>query len=174
MTIIKKKALLSFLALLAGLIIYYFLPIDKIPDGTIIDKIVVLKSQHKLIAYAQHQVIVTYKVAIGRNPTGNKEYEGDGKTPEGIYTINDKNPNSGWHKNPGVSYPNLQDILNAQRSGKAVGGNIKIHGLKNGQDYLGKFQHWKDWTNGCIALSNQELDELYDHTMIGTPIEIKK
>src|SRR5450432_1351442 len=118
MATIKKIIILSFYAVLAGLMIYYFLPIQKLPDNAIIDKIVVLKSEHKLIAYSHGQMIVTYKIPIGKNPTGDKEYEGDGKTPEGIYTINDKNPKSEFHKNLGVSYPNAKDILQAQQLGR--------------------------------------------------------
>jgi murein L,D-transpeptidase YafK len=140
MATIKKLIIISIIAILAGLIIYYFLPIQKLPDNVTIDRIVVLKSEHKLIAYSHGQIIVTYKIAIGKNPTGDKEYEGDGKTPEGIYTINDKNPKSEFHKNLGVSYPNTKDILQAQKLGKPVGGSIKIHGLKNGKGYIGKFQ----------------------------------
>ena len=117
---------------------------------------------------------MTYKVAIGKDRTGRKEFEGDMKTPEGSYTIINKNARSEFHKNLGISYPNQQDIIQAQRIGKAAGGDIKIHGLKNGQGYVGKFHRWIDWTNGCIALTNDEMDQLYDHTPVGTLIEIKK
>ena len=96
------------------------------------------------------------------------------KTPEGRYTINNKNPNSEFHKNLGISYPNDEDIAQARQHSKPVGGDIKIHGLKNGQGFIGRFQHWRDWTNGCIALTNEEIDELFKHTPMGIPIEIKK
>jgi len=174
MATFNKIVILSFLTILVVLIIYYFLPIQKLPDGIIIDKIVVLKSEHKLIAYSEGHMVVTYKIAIGKNPIGEKEYEGDGKTPEGIYMISDKNPKSDFHKNLGISYPNPTDILHSQQLGRPAGGSIKIHGLKNGEDCIGKFQRWTDWTNGCIALTNQEIDELYNHTKIGTSIEIKR
>ena len=157
-----------------GLSIYYFYPIEKIPDGITIDKIVVPKSERKLMAYSQDKLIVSYRIAIGKNPDGNKEYEGDGKTPEGLYRINSKNPNSDFHKNLGISYPNQQDIIKAKEFKKPVGGDIKIHGIKNGQGYIGRFYRWGDWPNGCIALTNQEIDELYNHTSIGTLIEIRK
>lgn len=169
-----KKILLASLFLgILGIGIYYFYPIQKISQGIVIDKIVVSKSEHKMFAYSKGNLVVTYKVAIGKNK-GDKEFEGDQKTPEGNYTINDKNPNSGYHLNLGISYPNDEDRAKAKSLGKPVGGSIKIHGLNNGKGYIGKFQRWKDWTNGCIALTNEELDEIYNHTPIGTPIEIRK
>ena len=99
---------------------------------------------------------------------GAKKYEYDQKTPEGIYYINDKNPNSGWHKNLGISYPNQEDIKRARELGKTGGGNIKIHGLQNKRNYIGKFHRWNDWTLGCIAVTNQEMDEFYRFVKIGT------
>jgi murein L,D-transpeptidase YafK len=170
----KRIFILSFLAILLGLSIYYFYPTEKIPDEITIDKIIVIKSEHKLMAYSHGKLIVSYKIAIGRNPDGNKEYEGDGKTPEGLYTINSKNPNSDFYKNLGISYPNQQDIIRAKELKKPTGGDIKIHGIKNGQGYIGRFHRWNDWTNGCIALTNQEIDELYNHTPVGTAIEIRR
>jgi len=171
---IKKTLALSFCAVFTGFAIYYFYPVQKIPEGVSIDKIIVAKSKHKLFAYSKGQLVVTYKVAIGKDPTGRKEFEGDMKTPEGTYTIFDKNSHSEFHKNLGISYPNQQDITQAQRIGKAPGREIKIHGLKNGQGYIGKFHRWRDWTDGCLALTNDEMDQLYDHTPIGTLIEIIK
>ncbi|MFT3705785.1 MAG: L,D-transpeptidase family protein [Agriterribacter sp.] len=170
----KKIFISIFILATVSFIIYYFYPIQKIPAGITIDNIVVFKEKHQLLAYSNGQLIVTYIIAIGKKPVGDKQYEGDQKTPEGFYTISGKNPLSGYHKNLGISYPNAQDIEEAQRLSKPVGGDIKIHGLKNGQGYIGKFQRWKDWTNGCIALTDEELDELYDHTPLGTSIEIRK
>jgi murein L,D-transpeptidase YafK len=171
---LKKILLFSIIFIIAGFSIYYFYPTQKIPKGIVIDKILVFKSKHKLLAYSKGQLIVTYKIAIGKGTTGDKEYEDDMKTPEGLYTINDKNPNSKFHKNLGISYPNQQDIDQARQFLKPVGGDIKIHGLKNGQGNIGRFHRWRDWTNGCIALTNEEIDELFNHTPIGTSIEIKK
>ncbi len=165
---------LSIIAAIGALLIYYVIPSGKIPDGVVIDRIVVYKAAHKLEAYAQGRLMVTYRIAIGKQPVGAKEYEGDQKTPEGIYTINDRNPNSGYHRNLGISYPNAADIARAQQLGKPTGGDIKIHSLKNGQGYIGKFHRWKDWTNGCIAVTDAEMDQLYDHTALGTIIEIRK
>lgn len=162
------------LALMVCLVVYYFIPVSKIADGVIIDRIVVYKSKHVLQAFSENKIVATYKIAIGKNAYGAKEYKGDQKTPEGLYTINDRNPNSGYHKNLGISYPNADDIKRARALGKPTGGDIKIHGLKNGEGYIGKFHRWQDWTNGCIALDNEAVDELYNHVPPGTPIEIHK
>ena len=157
-----------------GILLYYFLPITKIPNKITVDKILVFKSKHELLVYSKNKLIVTYKIAIRKNPVGAKKYDGDLKTPEGLYIICSKNTNSGYHKNLGISYPNKEDIQNAKELRRPTGGDIKIHGLKNGQGWIGKFLRWRDWTNGCIALTDEELDELYQHTPIGTSIEIRK
>jgi murein L,D-transpeptidase YafK len=170
----KRIFQFAFILIILGFTIYYFYPINKIPDGIDIDKIVVFKSRHELLAYSNGKIIVSYKIALGKNPTGNKHFAGDNRTPEGLYIINNKNPNSDFFKNLGISYPRQEDIDEAARFMKLAGGDIKIHGLKNGHGYLGKFHRWKDWTNGCIALTNKEMEELYNHVKIGTPIEIYK
>lgn len=126
-----------------------------------------------MLVYSKGQLIKTYCVSTGWNPAGQKEYEGDRKTPEGIYFINAKNPNSDFHKNLGVSYPNADDINRARKLGKQTGGDIKIHGMKNGIGFVGKFHRWINWTAGCIAVTDREVDEIYDHTPVGTKIEIK-
>jgi len=165
---------LALISLIGILAIYYLIPADKIPPGVVIDRIVVYKSRHELQAFSKGKLIVHYKIALGKQPEGAKTYEGDLKTPEGLYTINDRNPNSGYHKNLGISYPNAEDIARAKALGKPTGGDIKIHALENGKGYIGKLHRWKDWTNGCIALDNPEMDELYEHVPLGTPIEILK
>lgn len=156
-----------------GLTVYYFYPDDKLPLNTKIDKLVVFKSKRQLLAYSNGQLVKTYKISLGRHPIGDKEFEGDKKTPEGLYFINAKNPNSGYHKNLGISYPNINDIENAKRLGKPTGGDIKIHGLRNKTGFIGKFHRWFDWTLDCIAVTDNEIDELYNAVKIGTQIDIK-
>lgn len=168
----KKIFVFSFLFLL-GLLVYYFYPEQSLPKDSKIDAMIVYKSKHQLLAFSKGKLIKTYMISLGRNPVGAKEYEGDQKTPEGTYSIHDKNPNSGWHKNLGISYPNQNDMAKAKRLGKPTGGDIKIHGLKNGKGYIGKFHHWQDWTLGCIAVTNAEIDELYAAVSVGCTIEIK-
>lgn len=152
---------------------YYFWPEPKLPPGTKIDSLVVLKSERKLLTYANGKLMKTYTISLGKSPIGHKVFEGDMKTPEGLYTINAKNPNSGYHKNLGVSYPNNLDRAIAAGIGKSPGGDIKIHGIRNGRGYIGKFHRWTDWTHGCIAVTDEEIDELYGSVAIGATIEIR-
>lgn len=170
----KKNKVLKWIFFISffGLILYYFYPEKKLPLDKKIDSIIVHKSKRKLFVYANGELLKTYTISLGGNPIGDKEYEGDKKTPEGIYYINDKNPNSGYHKNLGISYPNKRDIEQAKKLSKPVGGDIKIHGLKNRTGVIGKLHRWFDWTLGCIALTNNEMDELYYSVPIGTKIEI--
>lgn len=153
---------------------WYWYPGKPLPDGVVIDKLVVYKSKRKMEAYANEVLIKTYDIALGKDPIGHKQFEGDNKTPEGSYTINARNPNSAYHKNLGVSYPNTADKATADKLGKPVGGDIKIHGLKNGRGYIGKCHRLKDWTAGCIAVTNDEVDELYAAVKQNTEIEIMK
>ena len=162
------------IGILIFLPIYYVYPYSPMSKNVVIDKIVVFKSDHKLLAFSKNILIKTFHIAIGKGGAGDKQFEGDQKTPEGEYLINSKNANSGFHKNLGISYPSPQDIIEARKLGKSAGAEIKIHGLKNRQGYIGKFQRWRDWTNGCIGLTNEEIDDLYAHTPIGTPILIFK
>ncbi|WP_040574404.1 murein L,D-transpeptidase family protein [Pontibacter sp. BAB1700] len=145
---------------------------DQLPSNTKVDKLVIYKSQRKLMAYSKGRLIKIYSIALGGSPIGHKKYEGDMKTPEGSYSINDKNPNSAYHKNLGISYPNADDIAYAKKLGKSPGGAIKIHGLRNGTGLIGKLHRWVDWTQGCIAVTNGEIDELYRAVAVGTPIMI--
>lgn len=154
-------------------IAYYFYPEPKLPTNIKIDYLQVFKSRHQLKAFSNGKIIKIYTISLGKTPTGDKQFEGDKKTPEGIYYINDKNPYSGWHKNLGISYPNKSDISSARKLRKSAGGNIKIHGIRNGFGFIHKFHRWFDWTNGCIALTNAEIDELYKAVKIGSPIEIR-
>jgi murein L,D-transpeptidase YafK len=156
-----------------SLSLYYFYPSSKLERDVVIDKILVLKAERKLLAYSEGRLLKSYTVALGKNPIGDKRYEGDNRTPEGIYKIYDKNPNSGWHKNLGISYPDATDRKQAKLLGRSPGGDIKIHGLKNGRGFIGKFHRWKDWTQGCIALTDEEVDELFEHVLVGTTIEIR-
>jgi Uncharacterized protein conserved in bacteria len=170
----KRKIIrLTITLTIAGLLIYYFYPENKLQNNVQIDNIIVCKSKREMSVYSNGELLKTYKISLGRQPLGRKEFEGDKKTPEGIYSINDKNHNSGYHKNLGISYPGKNDIENAKQFGKSAGGDIKIHGFRNGIGFVGKFHRWFDWTLGCIAVTNQEIDELYDTVKIGTRIEIK-
>ena len=151
---------------------YYVYPEQKLPSGSKIDKIIVIKSKRLMEVYSKGQILKTYKISLGGMPIGDKEFEGDKRTPEGDYIINGKNNKSGYHKNLGISYPNKSDIEEARIKNLKPGGDIKIHCIRNGAGLMGKFHRWMDWTAGCVALTNEEMDEIYDAVEIGTPIEI--
>jgi murein L,D-transpeptidase YafK len=153
-------------------LVYYFLPEEKLPPNKKVDKLVVIKSKRIMEAYSNGELLKRYKISIGQVPVGDKQWEGDKKTPEGRYIINGKNPNSGFHKNLGISYPNAADVAAAKLKGVSPGGEVKIHGLKNGIGFIGKFHRILNWTAGCIAVTDEEMDELYAHVEIGTPIVI--
>ncbi|MCB0769980.1 MAG: L,D-transpeptidase family protein [Flavobacteriales bacterium] len=169
---LRSLLLVPVLAIVAGGA-WYAYPGTPLPAGTRIDSLRVYKSERRMDVYAGGGVVKTYWIALGQEPVGDKQYQGDMRTPEGRYTINDKNPNSGYHKNLGISYPNDADRKEARALGKSPGGDIKIHGLPNGRGYIGKLHRQSDWTWGCIAVTDEEVDELYEAVPIGTPIEIR-
>lgn len=151
---------------------YSFLQKRKLKPGVLIDSICVTKAKREMAVFANGVIQKIYKIALGYNPVGKKMFEGDGKTPEGLYFINGKNNNSIYHKNLGISYPNAADKTNAVKNHKAPGGDIKIHGWPNGYtEEEAKFLA-PDWTIGCIAISNAEIDELFEATETNVPILI--
>lgn len=137
------------------------------------DKIILIKEERKLYLMSNNQVLKTYKVALGGHPIGPKSQEGDGKTPEGLYVIDRHNPNSSFHLSLHVSYPSPDDLVAAQRAGVRPGGDIMIHGTRNGLGWLGSFHRLIDWTQGCIAVTNTEIEEIWALVPDGTPIEIR-
>lgn len=151
---------------------YYFLPELKLPKVSKVDKILVEKSKRQMHVFSNGKKIKTYRVSLGFRPRGKKRFEGDGKTPEGRYYIISKNEHSIAHKSFGISYPNAADRQFAARYRKSAGGNIMIHGMMNGLGYWGKFHRFIDWTGGCIALTNNEMDDLFRHVDVGCEIEI--
>ncbi|TAH03943.1 MAG: hypothetical protein EAZ15_01970 [Sphingobacteriales bacterium] len=169
---IFKTVFLGVIVIFSLLTIYYIYPESKLRINIKIDKLIVSKSKRLLLAYANGKLVKTYKISIGLQPTGDKKFEGDNRTPEGIYIINDKNTNSVCHKNLGISYPNNEDIKYAKQLGKPVGGNIKIHGLPNGFGFISKFHRWFGFTYGCVMVTNEEVDELYNAVKLGSKIEI--
>lgn len=135
-----------------------------------VKSILVKKSENKLIAFFGDTFKV-YRVAIGSNPVGHKVQQGDNRTPEGVYSITIKNPNSRGYKSLKISYPNTADRNRAWQAGLDPGGDICIHGLWwSEQDPQ---THWQsNWTRGCVALNNQQMDELYKYTSVGTTVKI--
>ncbi len=137
-----------------------------------IDSFQVLKSKRRLLFFRNGEVSGEFRISLGFCPRGKKHFEKDGKTPEGLYKIDGKNPNSIAHKNLGISYPNEVDQQYSKKFGKKSGGSIKIHGLLNKYKKLGKMHRFYDWTAGCIAVTDEEIDYLYENTAVGTPIRI--
>lgn len=138
-----------------------------------IDKILVLKSERKMFLISNGENIKEYKIALGFEPIGHKVKQGDGKTPEGNYTISWRNPQSSYTLSLGVSYPNAKDKEVAKKLGVSPGGDIMIHGLPNKMKYIGKAHTLNDWTFGCIAVTSEEIKEIWDIVPNGTKIEIK-
>jgi murein L,D-transpeptidase YafK len=137
------------------------------------DSILVLKSERKMHLLADGEPIRSYRVALGFEPKGHKIEKGDGRTPEGRYVLDFHNENSRFHRSIRVSYPNVGDRLLARARGVDPGGNIMIHGLPNGSGSVGASHAWEDWTEGCIAVTNEEIDEILQLVGVGTPIEIR-
>src|SRR5712692_538938 len=118
------------------------------------------------------KVMKSYRVALGSNPVGPKTRQGDGKTPEGAYSISGRNAASAFHRALRVSYPNAADRAAARKRGVSHGGDIMIHGLPNGQAYIGKAHVQTDWTEGCIAVTSAEIEEIWRLVPDGAKVEI--
>jgi murein L,D-transpeptidase YafK len=143
------------------------------PAPAAADSLVLEKSRRQLNVYYRGAVVRTYFVALGRNPVGDKERIGDNRTPEGLFYVQGHNPNSRYHLSLRISYPDERHRARAARLGVEPGGDIMIHGLPDEQAGLGPAHRDFDWTNGCIAVTNQEIEELYRVIRDGTPIQIK-
>lgn len=138
----------------------------------IIDKVLVDKAARQLQLLSAGEVIKTYHIALGGNPVGHKRQQGDERTPSGTYTLDYKNEKSKFYRSIHISYPNATDKARAKSLGVNAGGDIMIHGQKNGLGHLAAITQKRDWTEGCIAVTNNEMDEIMAAVKIGTPIEI--
>jgi len=146
---------------------------NPLPITTTIDRIVIEKSARELSVVANGKWLKTYRVALGRNPVGAKQQEGDNKTPEGIYKIDSRNPQSNFHLALHISYPSDHDKARAAERGADPGFDIMIHGIQNGRGWIGAFHRLTDWTAGCIAVTDEEIEELWRITPDGTTVEIR-
>jgi murein L,D-transpeptidase YafK len=138
-----------------------------------VDRVVVLKKERTLQLLSEGKVIKSYKVALGGEPVGPKTRQGDHKTPEGVYVLDSRNAHSQFHKSIHISYPNAQDRAAARTEGVSPGGEVFVHGLPNGYGWVGASHRVKDWTDGCIAVTNEEIEEIWKAVEDGTPIEIR-
>lgn len=168
---IKKLAVLALLPLVT----FCSLPLSAsdppLPPSVTADKVVVLKSYRTLLLMKGDEVLKRYIVQLGADPVGSKVRQGDNKTPEGNYVLDRHSASSLYHRSIHISYPNADDVARARKLGVSPGGELYIHGLPN--DFRGHSEGLGDWTEGCIAVTNAEMDEIWRAVADGTPIEIK-
>jgi murein L,D-transpeptidase YafK len=137
------------------------------------NKVLVLKSERILELLDHGKVLKKYKVALGSAPVGKKQKQGDHKTPEGLYILDRRNEHSQFYRALHISYPNADDRMEARKAGISPGGDIMIHGLPSGMGWIGSRHRLRDWTDGCIAVTDEEMDEIWRAVADGTPIEIR-
>jgi murein L,D-transpeptidase YafK len=137
------------------------------------DQILIEKAERRLTLLRDGKVLKTYRSVLGRSPIGHKMQEGDSRTPEGNYFIDFKNMRSRYHLALRISYPDAQDRASAQARNVRAGGDIMIHGLRNGLGWLGTFHLMRDWTDGCIAVTNREIEEIWHLVDLNTAVEIR-
>lgn len=138
-----------------------------------VDLVKVDKSENKMYLLKRGEVVKEYHVAFGENPKGHKEQEGDERTPEGMYTLDYKKEDSSFYRSMHISYPNQIDLQRAKKAGVSAGGFIMVHGQQSRQKRLSRLTQKFNWTNGCIALTNSEMDEFMDLVGVGTTIHIQ-
>lgn len=136
------------------------------------DLVVIHKAAHQLELWRSGETILRFRVALGFDPVGHKQYQGDGRTPEGVYTIIEKKKKSGFHRALMLNYPNESDRQSAAAKGLTPGGNIAIHGMPNGTTPDMIDHPNTDWTEGCIALTDPEIDAVWARVDTGTPVLI--
>ena len=169
--------MLALLALLLALLLWWLgAPLGpQRPPGPLtgpVERIVIDKSDRSMIAMQGGRAVRTYRVALGFAPEGDKAREGDGRTPEGVFHVDRRNAGSAFHRSLGIDYPRPQDRARARAAGVSPGGDIFIHGQPNGR-VAPDMRIVGDWTAGCIAVSDAEIEELFAATPIGTEVEIR-
>lgn len=137
------------------------------------DLVRVVKSEKRLYLLKDGKVLVSFRVVFGADPKGHKREEGDERTPEGRYLLDYKNTASKFYKSIHVSYPNARDREDARKRGVSPGGDIMIHGQPNGKEWLTVVSQRFNWTDGCVALSNEDMDTVWDAVKVGIPIDIE-
>ena len=176
-TKINRKSVLSlivFTVIITISLCFYFLFFPAFASVVKADKIVVIKSKRVMLLLNNGEILKAYRISLGKHPVGHKTRQGDQKTPEGPYVIDSRISDSKFYLALHISYPNDSDINNAQQLGVDPGGDIVIHGLPNrlGKK-IGKLHRMTDWTDGCIAVTNSEMEEIWQLIPDRTTIEIK-
>jgi len=169
----KQFFTVSYKSLLALFCVFCFQGGLQAGEFPVADKVLVEKSVRKLHLIKDNAPFRTFDIALGIRPVGNKQEEGDFKTPEGQYILDERNPNSEFFLSIHVSYPNIHDRSAAQRQGVQPGGEIMIHGQPNAPTKSEVYYRTQDWTNGCIAVSNSDMIDIWLMTGNDTPIEIR-
>jgi murein L,D-transpeptidase YafK len=136
------------------------------------DLVVVRKSESRLYLQRNGQPFASFRAAFGSEAKGHKQQQGDERTPEGRYVLDSKNSKSAFYKAIHISFPNAKDLTSAKARGVDAGGLIMVHGQKNGLGWLAPLAQWFNWTDGCVGLSNNDMDVVWDAVDVGTPIEI--
>jgi len=137
------------------------------------DFVIIEKSARTMKLKRSDEVLKTYKIALSSQPVGAKEREGDHKVPEGQYTVDAKNAHSQFHLALHISYPNAADRERAGKLGVKPGGDIEMHGLGKNYSWVATMHRQMDWTDGCVAVSNTEIEEIWPRVAVGTPVEIR-
>lgn len=148
------------------------IPASLEQGGVKADRVVVLKSRREMLLLRDGRVLRAFHVSLGPHPVGAKHAEGDGRTPEGHYVLDWRNPDSRYYLSIHISYPNAADIKRAERLGVDPGGDVMIHGLPPGFAFVKAGRHLRDWTEGCIAVTDREMDQIWAMVDTGTPIDI--
>ncbi len=142
-------------------------------SGTRVDKVLVVKSERKLHLLSRGEILKSYRVSLGKQPNGPKRFQGDKRTPEGFYWIDWRKPSDKYNLSMHISYPNAQDLQHAREKGLPPGDMIMIHGTPLDDEYPEWYFHTLDWTEGCIALRNHDMREVWSLVKDGTLIEIR-
>lgn len=147
-------------------------PRTPLPAGTLADRVVVKKSVRRLEIYHGQKLLRSYAIALGRNPIGPKQQEGDSRTPEGEYWLDYRKSDSAFYRALHISYPGEADSAAAKARGMPAGGFIMIHGMRNRFGWIGRAHRFFDWTDGCVAVTNREIEEIWRVVPDGTPITL--
>jgi murein L,D-transpeptidase YafK len=173
---VSAKAILilgAAVAIAAAGAIWANAPTTALPADSKADLLVVEKAQRKLLAYSHGVLLRAYSVSLGREPIGPKLRQGDRRTPEGQYFVDAHNPTSSFHRALHVSYPSAADVVRARSAGYDPGGEIMVHGIHYGLGWIGRAHRFVDWTVGCVAVTDPEIEELYRIVPDGTRIDLR-
>jgi murein L,D-transpeptidase YafK len=156
-----------------GILLWAQQSAPPLSESTRADLVVVKKAARTLELYRGRELLRSYRVSLGKNPQGPKQREGDGRTPEGRYTLDYRRENSSFHRALHISYPSPMDAQAARTLGTNPGGLIMVHGLRNGLGAIGRLHTVIDWTDGCVAVTNREIEEIWRVVPDGTPMVIE-